>query len=67
MQTFVGRAGELEALMELAATSRHGPGAAVVVGEPGSGNDRLVIDTLDGADHVALDPELAGLILVSVL
>ncbi len=30
-------------------------------------NDRLVIDTLDGADHVALDPALAGLILVSVL
>jgi DNA-binding CsgD family transcriptional regulator len=44
MQTFVGRAGELEALMELAAASRHGPVAAVVVGEPGSGKSRLLAE-----------------------
>jgi predicted ATPase len=44
MQTFVGRAGELEALMELAATSGPGPAAAVVVGEPGSGKSRLLAE-----------------------
>jgi DNA-binding CsgD family transcriptional regulator len=39
---FVGRAGELEALAEVAATSAPGPVAAVVVGESGSGKSRLL-------------------------
>lgn len=41
---FVGRAGELEALSEIAATSAVGPAAAVVVGEPGSGKSRLLAE-----------------------
>jgi DNA-binding CsgD family transcriptional regulator len=41
---FVGRAGELEALAEVAATSAPGPVAAVVIGEPGSGKSRLLAE-----------------------
>jgi DNA-binding CsgD family transcriptional regulator len=41
---FVGRAGELEALSEIAATTGTGPVAAVVVGEPGSGKSRLLAE-----------------------
>jgi DNA-binding CsgD family transcriptional regulator len=41
---FVGRAGELEALAEVAATSAPGPVAAVVVGQPGSGKSRLLAE-----------------------
>jgi DNA-binding CsgD family transcriptional regulator len=44
MQVFVGRAGEFEALAEVAATSALGPVAAVVVGEPGSGKSRLLAE-----------------------
>jgi DNA-binding NarL/FixJ family response regulator len=44
MQVFVGRAGELEALAEVATTSAAGPVAAVVVGEPGSGKSRLLAE-----------------------
>jgi AAA ATPase domain len=44
MQTFVGGAGELEALIELGATGGPGPAAAVVVGEPGSGKSRLLAE-----------------------
>jgi DNA-binding CsgD family transcriptional regulator len=44
MQAFVGRKAELEALVELAATSGSGPAAAVVVGEPGSGKSRLLAE-----------------------
>jgi DNA-binding CsgD family transcriptional regulator len=44
MQVFVGRAGELEALAEVAATSAPGPVAAVIVGEPGSGKSRLIAE-----------------------
>jgi DNA-binding NarL/FixJ family response regulator len=46
---FVGRAGELEALVELTATSAHGPVAAVVVGEPGSGKSRLLAEARAGS------------------
>lgn len=41
---FVGRAGELEALAEVAATSVPGPVVAVVVGEPGCGKSRLLAE-----------------------
>ena len=44
MQVFVGRAGELEALAEVAARRAPGPVAAVVVGEPGSGKSRLLAE-----------------------
>jgi DNA-binding NarL/FixJ family response regulator len=44
MQVFVGRAGELEALAEVAAASAAGPVMAVVVGEPGSGKSRLLAE-----------------------
>jgi DNA-binding CsgD family transcriptional regulator len=44
MQLFVGRAGELETLAQVAATSAPGPVAAVVVGEPGSGKSRLLAE-----------------------
>jgi DNA-binding NarL/FixJ family response regulator len=44
MQVFVGRAGELEELAQVAATSAPGPVAAVVVGEPGSGKSRLLAE-----------------------
>lgn len=41
---FIGRARELEALAEVAATSAPGPVVAVVVGEPGSGKSRLLAE-----------------------
>ena len=44
MQVFVGRAGELEALVKLATTSGSGPAAVIVVGEPGSGKSRLLAE-----------------------
>jgi DNA-binding CsgD family transcriptional regulator len=43
-QAFVGRAEELEALVDLAGTSGPGPAAVVVVGEPGSGKSRLLAE-----------------------
>jgi DNA-binding CsgD family transcriptional regulator len=43
MRAFVGRASELQALVEVAALgSGAGPAAAIVVGEPGSGKSRLL-------------------------
>jgi DNA-binding NarL/FixJ family response regulator len=44
VHVFVGRAGELERLAEVAATSAPGPVVAVVVGEPGSGKSRLLAE-----------------------
>jgi hypothetical protein len=44
-----------------------GLSASVRIAHADPAADTLVIDTLAGADHVALDPALAGLILVSVL
>ena len=41
---FVGRAGELEELSKVAATSTTGPAAVVVIGEPGSGKSRLLAE-----------------------
>lgn len=41
---FVGRAEELERLVETAATSGPGPIAVVVIGEPGSGKSRLLAE-----------------------
>lgn len=44
MRAFVGRAGELDALAGVTASSATGPAAAVVVGEPGSGKSRLLAE-----------------------
>lgn len=41
---FVGRAGELAALRDVARRGAAGPAAAVVVGEPGSGKSRLLAE-----------------------
>jgi RTX calcium-binding nonapeptide repeat (4 copies) len=50
-----------------AAIEVSGLAALVRITHADAASDRLVIDTLAGADDVALDPALAALILVSVL
>jgi DNA-binding CsgD family transcriptional regulator len=50
---FVGRAGELQALLDAASVgSRTGPAAALVLGEPGSGKSRLLAEASKHADVV---------------
>jgi DNA-binding CsgD family transcriptional regulator len=41
---FVGRTGQLQALVEVVGTARSGAAAAIVIGEPGSGKSRLLAE-----------------------
>lgn len=49
-----------------AAVEVSGLAAFVRITHADPGSDKLIVDTLDGDDDVAVDPALAGLILVSV-
>jgi DNA-binding CsgD family transcriptional regulator len=59
VSTFVGRAHELAALAEVAKSASHGIAAGLVIGEPGSGKSRLLVEAR-GRTRLAHSVEVLG-------